>query len=340
MVSLAHVKLAAVSVVLLAACGVSAFRINEPFLTPERVASINALGSEITWTASADQGRFFFGANEEQVKALLGVRRNGFKLPRRTYEGTGLEQSLPTNFDASEKWGSCPSITTIRDQSSCGSCWAFGAAEAISDRYCTYGVTNVSISANDLVACCSDCGDGCNGGNPASAWDYWVHSGLVDTTCDPYPFQPCEHHIPAGRYPTCPSKIYPTPKCVKKCNASSTSWKSSLHFGSDSWSLSGEKDFMAEVYNHGPFEVALDVYSDFPSYKSGVYHKTKGATLLGGHAVRLVGWGVLNGTKYWKIANSWNEDWGMGGYFLIRRGNDECGIEDEGSAGSPKKKAE
>merc|ERR1712216_359240 len=32
--------------------------------------------------------------------------------------------------------------------------------------------------------------------------------------------------------------------------------------------------------------------------------------------------------KYWKVANSWNPYWGEKGYFRIKRGNSECGIED------------
>jgi hypothetical protein len=31
--------------------------------------------------------------------------------------------------------------------------------------------------------------------------------------------------------------------------------------------------------------------------------------------------------EYWKVANSWNEYWGERGYFRIRKGTDECGIE-------------
>ena len=46
-----------------------------------------------------------------------------------------------------------------------------------------------------------------------------------------------------------------------------------------------------------------------------------------GHAIKLVGWGVDNGVKYWRVANSWNKWWGEEGYFRIRRGTDECGIE-------------
>jgi cathepsin B len=49
---------------------------------------------------------------------------------------------------------------------------------------------------------------------------------------------------------------------------------------------------------NGPVEAAFSVYSDFLEYKSGVYHHTTGS-FLGGHAVKIVGWGVENGTPYW-----------------------------------------
>ena len=42
--------------------------------------------------------------------------------------------------------------------------------------------------------------------------------------------------------------------------------------------------------------------------------------MKGGHAVTMVGWGEENGQKYWKIKNSWNEQWGNNGHFLIARG--------------------
>ena len=45
--------------------------------------------------------------------------------------------------------------------------------------------------------------------------------------------------------------------------------------------------------------------------------------------MRFVGWGVENGTKYWRIANSWNKYWGEDGYFRIVRGTNEGGIERE-----------
>ena len=41
---------------------------------------------------------------------------------------------------------------------------------------------------------------------------------------------------------------------------------------------------------------------------SGVYQHTTG-TMLGSHAVKMIGWGVEGSTPYWLIANSWNTDW-------------------------------
>lgn len=42
--------------------------------------------------------------------------------------------AIPEEFDARSAWPNCPTIGEIRDQGSCGSCWAFGAVEAMSDR--------------------------------------------------------------------------------------------------------------------------------------------------------------------------------------------------------------
>ena len=77
---------------------------------------------------------------------------------------------------------------------------------------------------------------------------------------------------------------------------------------------------------NGPVEVAFTVYQDFFTYKSGVYvHKTGG--VAGGHAVKAIGWGVEGGVPYWLIANSWGSGWGDAGFFKIKRGTNECGIE-------------
>ena len=113
-------------------------------------------------------------------------------------------------------------------------------------------------------------------------------------------------------------------------------FKEDLWFGSDSYSVSdNEEEIKSEIYTHGSVEAAFSVYEDFLSYKTGVYRHVKGS-MLGGHAVKMIGWGVENGTKYWLIVNSWNNGWGDNGTFKILRGNDHLGIESEIVAGVPK----
>lgn len=76
-------------------------------------------------------------------------------------------------------------------------------------------------------------------------------------------------------------------------------------------------------------ETGFTVYEDFMSYSGGVYKHTSGAQ-LGGHAVKIVGWG----DGYWICANSWGPSWGEKGFFNIAFG--ECGIDSAVYACSPK----
>jgi len=95
-----------------------------------------------------------------------------------------------------------------------------------------------------------------------------------------------------------------------------------------------------ELLENGPLEVGFFVFSDFHSYRSGVYFRTPAAFgPLGGHAVRLIGWGTTyvrrTEMSYWLAANSWSPEWGRSGFFRIRRGTNECGIETTPAAGLP-----
>jgi len=301
-------------------------RDHEPALKPLLASHINSL--QTTWKASIKQGGLLEGATVKDVKRLLGTRLDGPKLPARK---PLPKVAVPDSFDSRQQWPTCSSIQQIRDQSACGSCWAFGAAEAMSDRTCIFNNVNLTLAVNDLVACCYDCGDGCNGGYPGSAWDYWVQTGLTAESCDPYPFPSCDHHIANSSNP-CPSDEYPTPKCKKQCKDGS-SWNT-RYYGKSSYSVDSD-DIQSEILQSGPVEAAYSVYEDFLLYKSGVYKHHSGS-YLGGHAVRILGWGVDNGTPYWTVANSWNSHWGDQGTFKILRGSDECGIESGIVAGLPK----
>ncbi|XP_022684321.1 cathepsin B-like protease 2 [Setaria italica] len=208
---------------------------------------------------------------------------------------------------------------------------AFGCLQ---DRFCIHMNMNISLSVNDLLACC---GDGCNGGYPIMAWRYFVQNGVKTDSytllqCDPYFDQVgCNH-------PGC-EPAYPTPVCEKKCKVQNQVWDEKKHFSVNVYSINSDPDdIMPEVYINSPVEVAFTVYEDFAHYKSGVYKHITGG-IMGGHAVKLIGWGTSDaGEDYWLLANQWNRGWGDDGYFKIIRGVNECGIEEDVVAGMPSTK--
>jgi cathepsin B len=280
----------------------------------------------------------------EDVKPFLGAFLPGdaqYEEPE-VVELPALNAELPDSFDAAENWKDCSVISNVRDQSSCGSCWAFGSVASFESRACIATGKDIKYSPED-TAFCSNAGFGCQGGN--SAWNWFKSSGVVTggdytdigsgDTCYPYSLAPCAHHVPAtAKYPACPSSEYPSPSCKKSCSESdySKSYSSDKVRATKTMSVRGEQQIMQELVTNGPMYVAFSVYADFPTYKSGVYSHKSGS-MLGGHAVTLVGYGVEDGQKYWKIKNSWNEQWGDAGHFKIVRGTDECGIESSVSAG-------
>lgn len=119
---------------------------------------------------------------------------------------------------------------------------------------------------------------------------------------------------------------------------------------------------MTEIYRNGPVQSFMHMYPDFYVYKSGnhifliklykikiklpkyiyffyflgVYQHIKGDSMRG-HAVRIIGWGIDNLTDipYWLAANSFSQKWGENGYFKIKRGTNECAIEENVTAGIP-----
>jgi len=298
------------------------------------------------WTARLNTK--FSDYNEGVKWKLMGVNhvRHSISALKKLGKSRFLDIDLPASFDAREQWPACPSLKAIRDQSSCGSCWAFGAVEAMSDRTCiaSGGKVQVTLSADDMLSCCSSCGYGCDGGDPLEAWRYWVKDGLVTGSnytmhqgCRPYPFPPCEHHSNKTHYPGCKHELYPTPKCERSCQSSYTekTYEQDKYFGKSAYAVEPDvRSIQSELYTNGPMEVSFEVYQDFLDYAGGIYFH-QGGKLGGGHAVKLIGWGEEGGIPYWIVANSWNSDWGENGTFRILRGKDECGIESGAVGGVP-----
>ena len=306
----------------------------EEVLSEKLIQQINS-NEKSTWKAGRNTR--FEGMTVGQLRTMLGAKTDGInQLPKIQHDAATLA-SAPASFDPRKSRPNCTG--PVLDQGFCGSCWAFGATEAITDRLCISGGQKkfLQLAPLDLTSC--DSGffsgeNGCQGGQLGGAWNYAKKTGLVDEACYPY------LKSQGGPVPTCQpdaqpclpeSKFIPTPSCTKKC-ANGADWETSKHKLKNVYSIQPSQ-LMAELSANGPVESAFTVYADFVHYKSGVYSHQTGSA-LGGHAIKVIGYGTENGTDYWLVQNSWTTTWGDGGYFKIKRGSDECGIEDNFIAGT------
>eukprot|EP00698_Gefionella_okellyi_P006350 TRINITY_DN15719_c0_g1_i1.p1 TRINITY_DN15719_c0_g1~~TRINITY_DN15719_c0_g1_i1.p1 ORF type:complete len:309 (-),score=60.32 TRINITY_DN15719_c0_g1_i1:100-1026(-) len=273
-----------------------------------------------TWIAGVNQN--FARASTADIKKLLGWRKEAHRRGRIfRHAGAAAGLSLPDTWDATQSWPNCTTIGNIQNQASCGSCWAFGCVESVSDRFCIHsdGAINQFMSFQQMVSC----GPGsCEGGDAGSAWDYVKRDGLVSN--DNYPYE--EPTCPPAQQPC--TNFAPTAKC-KRPSSSETKYYLNETYGVR------QNDIQGEMITNGPVEMCFDVYEDFVGYKSGVYSHQSGG-YLGGHCVKCIGWGNENGSDYWLCNNSWTTYWGDNGQFKILRGSDECGIESDVVAGMPK----
>jgi cathepsin B len=288
---------------------------SSPLMHPSSESLINDdtriafLNQNSTWVAGRNP--FFDGKSFAEVRGLFGTDLVGFA----GLEGVTVGDAkygvmdVPTSFDSRTNWPGL--IAPIRDQQQCGSCWAFSAAEVLTDRNNIKNNKAMPVlSPEDLVSCDSS-NMGCQGGRLPSAWKYLQNTGIVTDTCFPYT-------AGDGNAPT----------CATTC-ADGSEWSKTK--AASSYAIRGVANMQKEIMTNGPVQVAFKVYKSFMNYKSGVYKK-KPFELLpeGGHAVKIVGWGSESGEDYWLVANSWNTNWGDEGFFKISRGSDECGMETMG----------
>lgn len=226
--------------------------------------------------------------------------------------GNITDPIYPASFLVSDKWPKCGSL--VKNQEACASCWAFASNEVLSDRLCIKNNLNSSTDlSNQYLISCINSEYKCDGGYLDRPWVLFQTQGVVSEACFPYT---------SGKtliVPKCPTS------CVKR-NAF-TKYKSQSF---DYYTTVDE--IKNQIFNYGPISTGMLVYTDFFTYKSGIYELTDEGVFVGGHAVKIIGWGVENGVEFWVAKNSWGNLWGIDGFFKIKI-NANLGIEDYGIAG-------
>jgi C1A family cysteine protease len=197
-------------------------------------------------------------------------------------------------------------VTPIKDQGNCGSCWAFASTGALESYTLIHGTYNPTLNLSEqILISCSGAGS-CNGGYLDGAASFIQLTGLPIEKDDPYT------------------------ATNNACSAAVSGWNSSTDkISMWEWISAGTAPTASTlknaVYTYGPIVVAMNVYSDFYAYRSGIYTHTTG-TYEGGHAILVVGYAdeaSSPGGGYFIVKNSWGTGWGepfgtdAGGYFRI-----------------------
>ncbi|RHY07439.1 hypothetical protein DYB36_002747 [Aphanomyces astaci] len=214
-------------------------------------------------------------------------------------------------------------VTPVKNQGSCGSCWAFTGAAVVESMAAIQSNTQaVPLSVEQILSCSRSLlhvqsafpnrmvssARGCGGGMTFLAYQYLDQLAPHGLTCEPE--LPYRMKLIADSYDTA--------RCNDALNVSAA-WDT----GSSSFlSIQNDENAIVAALQDGPVSVSIDASgAGFRHYGGGIYDaadcKTDG--IFVDHAVILVGYGRENGQLYWIIRNSWGSMWGEKGYMRMRR---------------------
>ncbi|XP_036449126.1 cathepsin L1-like [Colossoma macropomum] len=220
-------------------------------------------------------------------------------------ETTFLQQEEGAAQSRNVDWRARGYVTRVKDQSHCGSCWAFSATGALEGQMFKKTKKLVRLSEQQLVDCSGSYGNhGCQGGSMGKAFKYIKSSGGLETAYT-YPYQAKEGQCK-----------FSNQRAWAKCSG----YRKVPHT---------ERALRNAVATIGPISVAIDASRhSFQLYKSGVYDEPACSSTKMNHAVLLVGYGTTRrGKDYWLVKNSWGTGWGDKGYIKMSRNKrNQCGI--------------
>ncbi len=238
----------------------------------------------------------------EEALQAMGVEEDTFR----------AQTDLPAAFDWRVGDATHPAINIpIRNQGSCGSCWAFGTVGVMEAAMVKAGMPVTNLSEQFLVSCNKD-GWSCNGG--------WIAHKYHTNTL--------------GKNQNVIGAVLENDMPYTATNGtcsiiSNHPYKLSSYSSASGPSIATIKSM---IYNYGPVFATVCTGDAFHAYYSwysseiGIF-STNESSQCGSdgtnHVVNLVGWNDAGG--YWILRNSWDTWWGEDGYMRIAYGTSNVG---------------
>jgi putative hemolysin len=256
------------------------------------------------------------GLSEAATRGSLPVGQD-LSAPEQGVSAAGAPSSFDwRNYDGGD-W-----MTPVKNQGSCGSCWAFsavGVVEAIYNIATGDPDLDLNLSEEYLVADCL-LGNSCCGGWMATAFDLVRDDGIPDEACLPYIDQSgcsCGGGTCDSNCTYIGSGVCSDATCSDRC----WDWQDRV-LTIDTYGGVSPSQIKQSVVDTGPLSVAMGIGSSYGGYWDGdIYRCTNDSGI--NHGVVIAGYNDAGG--YWIVRNSWGSGWNGDGYFKVGYG--ECAIE-------------
>ncbi|XP_050517450.1 cathepsin L-like proteinase isoform X2 [Diabrotica virgifera virgifera] len=233
---------------------------------------------------------------KEEFKALL--TRQAASRPKLN-ESLGVHVADPNvKLASSVDWRSKGAVLPVRDQASCGSCWAFSTAAALEGQLAIHKNEKIPLSPQNLVDCSTQ-NDGCDGGDQVLAFKFIKSSGISSEADYPY--------------------VGVDQKCHKNVHKTVSTISGYKHLSAN------ENALISALSSIGPISVSVDA-SVWSLYAGGLFDERDCGTDIN-HAVLAAGYT----DEYILVKNSWGTDWGEEGYIRLARGHNICQINEDNS---------
>ncbi|XP_059461680.1 cysteine protease XCP1-like [Corylus avellana] len=242
-------------------------------------------------------------SHEEFKQMHLGLIKP--ELPKKRQSPQEFSYRDVVDLPKSVDWRKKGAVTHVKNQGSCGNCWAFSTVAAVEgiNQLVTGNLT--SLSEQELIDCDKTYNNGCNGGLMDYAFAYIVSNGGIQNEAD-YPY------------------LMKDGTCEMKKAQLDVVTISGYHDVPEN-----DEESLLKALANQPLSVAIEASGRaFQFYSGGIFDGRCGTEL--DHGVAAVGYGTAKGLDYILVKNSWGPKWGEKGYIRMKRNNGKpeglCGI--------------